>query len=77
MGLKSIYTVLDVFDLGPLNLQTSALSKCFSSPTELGKYIMELVCHVTFTFLEQVGKIVNYYVSVTRVMNGQQARRRN
>jgi len=46
MGLKSIYTVLDVFDLGPLDLQTSALSKCFSSPTEEGKYIIELVlCH--------------------------------
>jgi len=43
MGLKSIYTVLDVFDLGPLDLQTSALSKCFSSPTEVGKYIVELV----------------------------------
>ena len=43
MGLKSIYTVLDVFDLGPLDQQTSALSKCFSSPTELGKCLLELV----------------------------------
>ena len=34
MGLKRIYTVLDVFDLGPLDLQTSALSKCVSTPTE-------------------------------------------
>ena len=38
MGLKSIYTVLDVFDLGPLDLQTSALSKCFSSHTDISEY---------------------------------------
>ncbi len=43
MGLKSIYIVLDVFDLGPLDRQTSSLSKCFSSPTEVGKCIVELV----------------------------------
>jgi len=34
MGLKRIYAALDVFDLAPLDLQTSALPKCVSIPTE-------------------------------------------
>jgi len=33
-GLKSLYTVLDDFDLDPLNLQSSALPKGFLSPAE-------------------------------------------
>ncbi len=60
MGLKSIYTVLDVFDLGPLDLQTSALSKCLSSPTEVGKYIMELVSYQAVLSCAHHAKVLKY-----------------
>jgi hypothetical protein len=43
MGLKRIYTALDVFDLEPPDLQTSALPKCASIPTELTNYLVGLV----------------------------------
>jgi len=33
-GLKGLYTALDDFDLGPLNLQSSVLSKGLLSPAE-------------------------------------------